>query len=421
MFQALGRVSLVGGVVLVGCTRGAVDERELPPAMEDWSADLVHTELRLDLAAMEGTARIELTGARAASFEAAGLEILEVFDDEGPLDHLVDDGRLDVGVPGDELTVRFGFAVQEPFEGYMERGASLTWPTYCGNLFPCRSDPAEGQTYALEVVGVPEGEVAVYPEALVTQAPAYQVGFTHGAYTEEVLGTTTAGTEVVIWYFPNHAGSIHAGTSDLVAAVDWLEQTLGPYPWGDRMGSVEVDWGPSSYAGMEHHPYSHISLTGLVHRSIHIHEAAHGWYGDGVRLACWEDLVLSEGTVSYLTARAVGQVDGPEAEAEVWEGYAELLEAGGEGVAWPDTCNEVDVLEHLFSWRPYMRGAYFYRAVAEEVGVETLDGVLGSFAREHVGEAAGMQDLLDHLHARTGFDPGPLAQTWLRTAAIPET
>jgi aminopeptidase N len=34
-----------------------------------------------------------------------------------------------------------------------------------------------------------------------------------------------------------------------------------------------------------------------------VHEAAHGWFGDGVRLRCWEDFVLSEGTASHLDAR----------------------------------------------------------------------------------------------------------------------
>ena len=46
----------------------------------------------------------------------------------------------------------------------------------------------------------------------------------------------------------------------------------------------------------------------------HAHEAAHGWFGDGIRLACWEDFVLSEGTVSYLSAHVLGQVAGADAE-----------------------------------------------------------------------------------------------------------
>nr|MBA3820833.1 hypothetical protein [Deltaproteobacteria bacterium] len=68
------------------------------------------------------------------------------------------------------------------------------------------------------------------------------------------------------------------------------------------------------------------------------HEAAHGWFGDGVRLRCWEDFVLSEGTVSNLAARALAQVAGPTMEAKVWADYQRELTAaiaGGGARAWP--------------------------------------------------------------------------------------
>jgi aminopeptidase N len=175
---------------------------------------------------------------------------------------------------------------------------------------------------------------------------------------------------------------------------------------------------------MEHHPFWHISQTSLHDLSTHVHEAAHGWFGDGVRIRCWEDFVLSEGTVSYLTARAMGAVRGSWPEERVWNNYRWNLTAAvkkKDGIAWPDSCGKVDILKDgLFSSIPYMKGAFFFRAVAKQIGVQKLDEVLAHFYQKHVGTAQGMQDLLDAIQEETGFDPTPLAQAWLRSLGVPQ-
>jgi aminopeptidase N len=159
--------------------------------------------------------------------------------------------------------------------------------------------------------------------------------------------------------------------------------------------------------------------------STHVHEAAHGWFGDGVRIACWEDFVLSEGTVSYLTARAIGAVDGPEAEEEVWAGYESRLRSAmwGQGmkVAWPEGCGEIDILDdHLFSGIPYMKGAFFYRALEKRIGVDALMTALSTFYRTNVGQAARMDELLAAIAESSGYDPRGCAEAWLRTEEVPE-
>src|SRR5256885_5389893 len=53
-----------------------------------------------------------------------------------------------------------------------------------------------------------------------------------------------------------------------------------PILFGDSAGPVEVVWSFGT-GGMEHHPYWHISDTAFSDESVHAHEAAHGWFGDG--------------------------------------------------------------------------------------------------------------------------------------------
>src|SRR5205823_4702688 len=102
-------------------------------------------------------------------------------------------------------------------------------------------------------------------------------------------------------------------------------------------------------------------------RLTQLHEAAHGWFGDGVRIACWEDFVLSEGMADYLSARAAEAAVGPDYVKLVWTSYKNTLDQivanpDWDTVALPDTCNKIDLLhDKLWSGVPYVKGAFFMR------------------------------------------------------------
>jgi hypothetical protein len=407
-------------------------DRTPPPPSEDWSRDVTDTDLRFAVSSRRGDATLTLapSASTGASFEVGTLEISSVeLADGTPLQFAVADGQLDVGVPaGDapaEVRVRYAFSYVDGFMGADDMPwLTLTWPYYCGNLFPCktRQDTTDGTRFTLALDEVPEGLTAVYPAEIPADAPAYMLAWTIDEYTELPLGTTGAGTEVAAWHLPNGGTSAAAGTVHLAGVVDWMEQVLGPYPYGGKVGSVSVRWGGGAYGGMEHHPYWHVASSAMSDQEVHAHEAAHGWFGNGVRLRCWEDFVLSEGTATYLAARSLQVVGGAAVGDALWADYetrlTALVNAGGGGVAWPASCGEVDILE-LFSDTPYTKGAFFLRAVADRIGVEQLDAALGAFFVAHAGRAAGMQDLLDTLEARSGWDPTACADKWLRAAAVP--
>ncbi|HEY0093183.1 MAG TPA: M1 family aminopeptidase, partial [Archangium sp.] len=204
----------------------------------------------------------------------------------------------------------------------------------------------------------------------------------------------------------------------------FFEQKYGAYTFGGKVGSVSANWGAGAYGGMEHHPYWHVASGAMDDKLVHQHEAAHGWYGNGVRIQCWEDFVLSEGTAEYLTARSVRATEGVEAEEQVWLGWKGELEravARGDTQALPDgTCNAIDILNHpLWSNIPYKKGAFFYRALEKQIGTGAMDRVLAGFYQSHVGGTARMQQLLELVKSETGYDPQPLADTWLRGLGVP--
>ncbi len=406
-----------------GAGGGKADRVTVEP---DWNRDIVWTGLTIDLSELTGRASIQLEpdSSETASFQVAGLTIKAVSGDDGPLDYdrTGRDVHVDVGRQT-TLTIDYTLELQSANNGLLAGGSTVTWPYHCGNLYPCKSDPSDGMAFSLELTGVPDGMTAIYPRELTTDTAAYTLAWAVGEYTCEDLGQTDAGTTVRTCWLPKGKTRALKGTGKLLKSFDWLETHIGPYAFGDEVSAVAVVWGESDAGGMEHHPHWHVALDSMEDRVTQAHEAAHGWYGAGVRIRCWEDFVLSEGTVSYLSARAMAEVSPASVEEQIWADYREELELTLEDediIAWPDSCGEVDLLKDgLFSNIVYMKGAFFYKAVADEIGAETLDQVLSDFYMAGVGQARGMQEMLDAIEADTGFDPRPLADHWLRSKGNP--
>lgn len=389
---------------------GGAGGAERPPAGVDKDRDILSTDLTLDVTTLEGKATITLAPSmsKAASFEIGDLVIASVTDADGPLNYQVNGAELDVGVPSGagptSLTVSYHFKPHTNFDGWMpDSGVTFLWPYFCGNLFPCKSAPADGLTFTMSVTGVPDGLSAVYPMSIPADAPSYMPAIAVGKYTKVDLGKTAAGTSLVAYPLPGQEADTAMGTAHLVAVFDFYEKTYGAYTFGKTAGSVSANWGPGDYGGMEHHPLWHVGMNDFKDEETHAHEAAHGWYGDGVRIACWEDFVLSEGTVSYMAAHALESLG-----VDVWPAYACELQYVcdpanmANTIALPSTCNAIDLLnDPLWSSVPYMKGAYFFREVGKAIGADVLDQALAAFYQANVNKAAKMTALIDLIKSKT--------------------
>ena len=399
--------------------------------------DIVATEIALDLDTLTGLARVEARvghrgGAATLAMDGLELQHARVAGGSAATDGA---GRLVLQAPPDEDRLVADLAWAFPArrlttaDGWMANagdGASLTWPHHCARLFPCDPSPAEGVRFSLRATSA-EG-VVLAPGDLGADAPSYQPAVARGEYTRLPLGTSPGGVELEAWHLPGRAAEAAIGTAPLPAAMAHLEGLLGPYPFGPRFGAVEVDWGPWSWGGMEHHPLVHVATFDFGNPEVQVHELVHAWFGGHVRIACWEDLVLSEGTTTYLTARALAAADG----TDLWPLYVDaflgpLCAADPPApVTLPDaTCGAVDLTQHpLGQGAPYFKGACFFEELGDAWGPDRVDAALAAFVASRGGEAARMQDLLDHLEVQAPDAAARAALTaattdWLRTPGCP--
>jgi hypothetical protein len=391
----------------------------------NWQRDILSYDLVIDLAAKSGTATLVVAGdpSTALSLEKGSLMIHKVSDAAGDLMFLDLGKELQIGVPENgetrTIVIDYSFVSHAKFDGWDEdKELSFLWPAFCGNLYPCNSDPAEGATFTMRVTGATK--TALYPESIPSDAPSYLPAVVVGDFTERALGSTTAGTAVSVWFEPGQEADAIAGTTNLVAVFNFLETTYGAYSFGNKVGTVSANWGGGDFGGMEHHPYWHVSSGSLDSEETNAHEAAHGWFGNGVRIACWEDFVLSEGVVTYMAARALGEFG-----VDLWPAYdcqlKSICTSPSNTTALLSSCGEIDIINHdLWSSTPYQKGAQYFREVAALLGEDVLDQTLAEFYQAHVGEAARMRELVELLKSKgKSAEIEALTVSWLETEACP--
>jgi aminopeptidase N len=414
--------SIASAATLLGCaTDPAADDAVWGDGKGDGvsTVGIAATALNIDIAGLTGVATIELESDRSnVELDTSALTITKVSDDTGERRYDVVDGQLRVAAVTGPLVVEYGFGVRDHTggfqDGYLPGGSTFTHPYFCGNLFPCHTRTADGSTFTLSLTGVEASKQAIYPSAIEMEVPAYQLAWAIGDYRKRELGTTTAGTTISAYTLPGDEIKSALGTKRLVAAFDWLERTIGPYPFGSEVATVDVAWRTGAGGPTTHHPFFHVASAFYDHEAAHLASAIAGWFGDAVRPRCWEDLVLAQGTAMYLSLRVREEFDGAAVAKELWDDYYSRLigsEAGNGAPAWPVGCNQIDPI-----WGRMLidQGAFFYKDVATHVGVAELDRVIGTFYRTYAGRAAGMQDMLDMIEAETGFDPTTLAEGHLR-------
>jgi len=102
------------------------------------------------------------------------------------------------------------------------------------------------------------------------------------------------------WYLPGQEQQAQALFEEFPHMLDFFEQQIGPYPFGDeKMGVVETP-----HLGMEHqtiNAYGNgFAKDGYGFDWLLQHEFSHEWFGNQVTNADWDDMWLHEGFGTYM-------------------------------------------------------------------------------------------------------------------------
>ncbi|XP_064840227.1 aminopeptidase RNPEPL1 isoform X2 [Oncorhynchus masou masou] len=189
------------------------------------------------------------------------------------------------------------------------------------SFFPCFDTPAVKSTYTA-TVRVPEGVTVlmsasrsayskqdrVFQFSMEYPVPAYLVALVAGDLQHVDIGPRSR-----VWAEPC---VLTCAVSKLGGSVErWLnvaEDLFGPYVWG----RYDIVFLPPSFpiVAMENPCLTFIISSILESREFLlidvIHEIAHGWFGNAVTNATWEEMWLSEGLATYAQRRITTEAYG---------------------------------------------------------------------------------------------------------------
>jgi aminopeptidase N len=353
-----------------------------------------------------------------------------------PVAFVVKDGRLVVDAPGARaLTVEYTVTPTDDVHGYglirdkyAGRMWTLTWPYNTGALFPSTSRPDDGATARVTVaVKAGQGVVAAGKQRsdgafhLDGAVPAYAVAFTTGKFTDN--GVTQQGEHEArtVGLGSSMSKALRAEVREHVAgSLDFFTRWLGPVAFGDRVNVVEIK---SDYGGMEHAGAVAIGVGQTRRDTLEaaVHETAHHWFGDGVHIAHWGELWMSEGFTNYATFRYFRDRDGEDA----FYGYLDAAKAtlreqiDGEKKSAPLTEDRhVDPIDGL-TWVPYMHGAWMLRMLEAQLGTPQIDALLSSWFTAQQGRSVTTQDFIDFAKTEHDLDLAPFFRAWKQLEKIP--
>jgi aminopeptidase N len=179
---------------------------------------------------------------------------------------------------------------------------------------------------------------------------------------------------------------------------------------------------PAIGGGMEHATVVSMEETMFARprgaRGVAIHELAHHWAGNLVRVATWNDLWLSEGFSDYLTGRYIEAHDGAAAGLAQWQGVlrqgltTEHAMRDDALLALRPADPEADPLR-VFTAIVYKHGAFALRMLESVVGREALTTFLRGWFDRHAYAAVNTETLRTELTTATGRDLQGFFDQWV--------
>ena len=200
--------------------------------------------------------------------------------------------------------------------------------------------------------------------------------------------------------------------------LDFLAGLFGPYPF--RTGGGIVDDAQLSFAlETQTRPVyaSGFFADQVTGDLVVVHELAHQWAGDLVRLAAWRHIWLNEGLATYAEWLWLER-EGLVTVQQYFDAYmSDVLPA--DDPFWSVLPGDPGPGPELFSGAVYQRGALTLHALRQAVGDDAFFRILRSWTSTRAGAAVTTDDFVALAEQESGRELSELFQTWLFTPGKP--
>ena len=198
------------------------------------------------------------------------------------------------------------------------------------------------------------------------------------------------------------------------AVTRWLESWLGDYPYAHLGGVVHAMAADFALENAARPTYPYVGGPTRYNVSLVVHEMAHQWFGNDVSLQRWRDIWLNEGLASYAEWRYAEQKWGDEVHSRLLETW---------GAPWGSSFWQVRLSDpgvaDLFAHAVYERGAMTVAALRCRIGEVDLDTVLTRWLAERAGGHGTDPEFRALAEEVSGEQLDGFFGAWLDTTAKP--
>ena len=356
-----------------------------------------------------------------------------------------------------QLTIRYtGQLDKDANDGAFRRLVDGDWyafttftPIEARRAFPCFDEPRFKAPWQL-ILHVKSGEVALgnAPQELQTDEPdgmkkvvfaptrplaSEVVAFAVGPF--DIVDAGRAGKKQIPVRIITPRGRAADAESARVATpaiLERLEEYTGiPYPWDklDHLALVKGAFGAVENPGLITYqeaillanPARDTPQRNHQMRATMAHELAHQWFGNLVTQASWNDVWLSEGFATWLSAKIM-DVEYPPFERGLASNPRFRAMAGDRsGRNWPvrRPITSREEAKNVYNDLVYMKGASVLDTVEAWLGEQPFQRGLQKYLTDHSFSNATVDDLASALQSVSGADVAPVLHSLLDRAGVP--
>ena len=295
-----------------------------------------------------------------------------------------------------------------------------------------RTDKAFANGRMLREVNEADGMKAV-EFAETKPLPAEVVAFAVGPFDIFEGAPAGHGTPIRVITAKSHAAEGKTAAQASVDVLPRLEAYTGiPYPFGklDHIAVPEFPFGATENPGLIVYknqallvaPGDDLTAKASAIRGLQAHEVGHQWFGDLVTQASWDDVWLSEGFATWISAKMMDQ-EQPAARKRL-----NAVAARQRIMTMDDSArtrpirlamNSRHDTENVYSQFVYQKGAALLMMLEGWLGEDRVHDGLRAYLKKFSFSNATTADLEASLRAAAGVDPGPVMEAFLNHTGVP--